>query len=172
VGIAVTILIALVAGGVWALALRRLRQRRQLIPAPRAVSAALRAYTAGRWDTVISTAPACLEAIETPGDRQWRPALELALGHSLVQRDRCDEAIGHLERGLLLQAARRRQESGGDSPTPAEAKMRHMLGYALATTGQVDAARREYNRVLSTHGIDPAIRSKVEAALTALDKAQ
>jgi Flp pilus assembly protein TadD len=50
--------------------------------------------------------------------------------------------------------------------------MRHMLGYALATTGQVDAARREYNRVLSTHGIDPAIRSKVEAALTALDKAQ
>lgn len=168
-GIAVTILIALVAGGVWALALRRLRQRRQLIPAPRAVSAALRAYTAGRWDTVISTAPACLEAIETPGDRQWRPALELALGHSLVQRDRCDEAIGHLERGLLLQAARRRQESGGDSPTPAEAKMRHMLGYALATTGQRDAARREYRRVLGTPGIDPAIREKVDAALKALD---
>jgi Flp pilus assembly protein TadD len=87
----------------------------------------------------------------------------------LVQRDRCEEAISHLERGLLLQAARRRQESGSDAPTPAEAKMRHMLGYALATTGQSDAARREYQRVLSTQGIDPVLRDNVEAALTSLD---
>jgi Flp pilus assembly protein TadD len=50
--------------------------------------------------------------------------------------------------------------------------MRHMLGYALATTGQVDAARREYQRVLSTRGIDPAIRDNVEAALASLDTAQ
>ena len=47
--------------------------------------------------------------------------------------------------------------------------MRHMLGYALATTGQRDAARREYRRVLGTPGIDPAIREKVDAALKALD---
>lgn len=164
-----TIVIALAAGGVWALALRRLRRRRQLIPAPRAVSAALRAYTAGRWDAVISAAPACLDQEETPGDTQWRPALELALGHALVQRDRCSEAIGHLERGLLLQAARRRREGGGDAPTAAEAKLRHMLGYALASTGQPDAARREYGRVLSTPGIDPAIGARVEAALAKLD---
>ena len=166
-----TIVIALAAGGVWALALRRLRRRRQLIPAPRAVSAALRAYTAGRWDAVISAAPACLDQEETPGDAQWRPALELALGHALVQRDRCCEAIGHLERGLLLQAVRRRREGGGDAPTAAEAKLRHMLGYALASTGQPDAARREYGRVLSTPGIDPAIGARVEAALAKLDGA-
>lgn len=166
---AVTIMIALAAGGVWALALRRLRRRHQLIPAPRAVSAALRSYTAGRWDAVISAAPACLEADGTTDDAQWRPALELALGHSLVQRDRCAEAIGHLERGLLLRAARKRREGGGDAPTAAEAKLRHMLGYALATTGQPDAARREYGRVLSTPGIDPVIRTRVEAALAQLD---
>ena len=166
-----TIVIALAAGGVWALALRQLRRRRQLIPAPRAVSAALRAYTRGRWDAVISAAPACLVADGTPGDAQWRPALELALGHALVQRDRCAEAISHLERGLLLQAARRRQEGGGDAPTASEAKLRHMLGYALATTGQPDAARREYGRVLSTPGIDPVIREQVEAALAKLDPA-
>lgn len=168
-GIALTILIALAAGGIWALALRGLRQRRRLIPAPRAVSAALRAYTAGRWDVVIRTAPACLEGVETPGDAQWRPALELALGHALVQRDRCQEAIGHLERGLLLQAARRRAEGGGDEPTAAEAKMRHMLGYALASTGQRSAARREYDRVLRTDGIEPSVRARVEAARRNLD---
>jgi len=47
--------------------------------------------------------------------------------------------------------------------------MRHMLGYALATTGQPEAARREYNRVLGMSGIDPDIRGRVEAALGRLD---
>ncbi len=165
----VSILIAVLAGAVWARALHRLRRRRQLIPAPRQVSRALRAYTAGRWDAVISLAPACLNDDETPDDAEWRPALELALGHSLVQRDRFEESIGHLERGLLLQSAHRRDVGGDGSPTAAEAKMRHMLGYSLAVTGRSAAAEREYRRVLATPGLDPVIRAGVVTSIAALD---
>ena len=101
-GIAVTILIALVAGAVWAVALRGLRQRRQVLPAPRPVSRVLKAYTAGRWDAVISSGPACLE-LHSPDETRWRPAVELALGHALTQRDRWVEAIDHLERAVVTQ---------------------------------------------------------------------
>ena len=60
---------------------------------------------------------------------------------------------------------------GGDgSPTAAEAKMRHMLGYAYATTDQPSAAIREYRRVLATPGLDPAISTRVTAAIAALDQ--
>jgi hypothetical protein len=169
VTILASILIAVLAGGVWALALRGLRQRRQLIDAPKQVTRTLRAYTAGRWDAVIAGAPDCLAISGGVDDGQWRPAMELAFGHSLVQRDRCAEAIAHLERGLLLQSARRRDLGGDGSPTAAEAKMRHMLGYALATTGQPAAAVREYRRVLATPGLDPAIAARVTAAITAID---
>jgi hypothetical protein len=164
-----SIVIAVLAGGVWALALRRLRQRRQLIDAPKQVTRTLRAYTAGRWDAVIAGAPDCLSSSGDGDDGQWRPAVELAFGHSLVQRDRCAEAIAHLERGLLLQSARRLDGGGDGSPTAAEAKMRHMLGYALATTGQSAAAVREYRRVLATPGLDPAIATRVSAAIIAID---
>ena len=164
-----SILIAVLAGAVWALSLRRLRQRRQLIAAPKPVTRALRAYTAGRWDAVIAAAPDLLAASGTPGDTRWRPALELALGHALVQRDRCAEAIAHLERGLLLQSAARRELGGDGAPTAAEAKMRHMLGYALGATDQPAAAMREYRRVLATPGLDADIRTKVTSAISALD---
>ncbi|CAB4323143.1 MAG: hypothetical protein F2520_04430 [Actinobacteria bacterium] len=166
----ISILIAVLAGGVWALSLRRLRQRRQLIAAPKQVSRTLRAYTGGRWDAVIARAPGCLTLSGGADDGEWRPAVELAFGHSLVQRDRCAEAIAHLERGLLLQSARRQAHGGDGSPTAAEAKMRHMLGYAYAATYQASAAIREYRRVLATPGLDPAIGTRVTAAIAALDQ--
>ena len=168
-----SVLVALLAGAVWALALRRLRARRELIDAPKGASSALRAYTRGRWDTVIDRAPAALATPERlPADdheaEPWRAALELALGHSLVQRDRYAEAIPHLERGLLLQAARRRSDGAGDAPTASEAKLRHRLGFSLASTGEPDAARREYARVLATPHLDPAIAARVVTALEKL----
>lgn len=165
----VSVLIAVLAGGLWAVALRGLRRRRTLIAAPRPVTRTLRAYTAGRWDAVISGAPDCLARSGDPDDDQWRPAVELALGHALVQRDRCAEAIAHLERGLLLQSARRRDLGEDGAPTAAEAKMRHMLGYALASTDQPAAAIREYRRVLATPRLDPAIADRVALALAALE---
>jgi tetratricopeptide (TPR) repeat protein len=168
VGIAVTILIALVAGAVWAVALRGLRQRRQVLPAPRPVSRVLKAYTAGRWDAVISNGPACLE-LHSPDEPRWRPAVELALGHALTQRDRWVEAIDHLESGLALQAASRVGTAAASSPDPAEAKMRHMLGFALASTGQFTEARRQYERALVIAGNDDEVIRRVESSLKALD---
>jgi tetratricopeptide (TPR) repeat protein len=168
VGIAVTILIALMAGTVWAIALRGLRQRRQVIAAPRPVTRVLRAYTAGRWDAVISNGPACLE-LHGPDEAQWRPAVELALGHALAQRDRWAEAIDHLGAGLALQGANRVGTGVAASPDLAEAKMRHMLGYALARSGKPTEARREYERALLIVGADREVRRRVEASLMALD---
>lgn len=167
-GIAITILIAIAAGGLWALALRGLRRRRSVIPAPREVHRVLRAYTAGRWDTVIEDAPGCLD-LRSSDDAQWRAALELAVGHALVQRDRNAEAVGHLEIGLARQAAL--HSTGGTPPAPtAEAKMRHMLGYALAATGRPADARREYDRALAIAGIDDEVRRRLTAAVAALDE--
>lgn len=165
----VPVVIAVLAGGLWAVALRGLRRRRTLITAPRPVTRTLRAYTAGRWDAVISGAPGCLARSGDADDEQWRPAVELAFGHSLVQRDRCTEAIAHLERGLLLQSARRRDLGEDAAPTAADAKMRHMLGYALACSDQPAAAIREYRRVLATPRLDPGIAERVSAALAALE---
>ncbi len=167
-GLAVTILIALVAGGLWALVLRRLRRGRRVIGAPGDVSKVLRAYTAGRWDTVIADAPGCLDR-HTSDDAPWRAALELALGHALVQRDRSAEAVGHLEIGLARQAAHSSAEGTGSASS--EAKMRHMLGYALTTTGRIDEAREQYERALALPGIDQAVRGRVTAALAELDTA-
>jgi hypothetical protein len=167
VGLTITIVIALAAGGVWALALWRLRQRRAPIAAPKDAARVLRAYTAGRWDVVITEAPGCLDRPGTE-DAPWRAALELALGHALVQRDRCAEAVGHLEIGLARQGALDAAAGSGRS-TAAEAKMRHMLGYALASTGRPADARREYDRALATPGIDEDIRHRVTASLLALD---
>lgn len=168
-GIAVTVLIALAAGAAWALALRGLRRRRQLIEAPRDVTRVLRAYAAGRWDAVIAGAPACLERDEDPGDGRWRSALELALGHALVQRDRCSEAIVHLRSGLRSPITPSGSEAGGAAAPRGEAEMRHMLGYALAVTGRAEDARREYRAVLSMPGLDPGVRRAVDAALSALE---
>ena len=53
-------------------------------------------------------------------------------------------------------------------PDPAEAKLRHVLGWAYAQTGRTAQARREYRRVLETPGLDPAIKVRVEASLAAL----
>lgn len=166
-GLLATVLIALVAGGVWAVTLRRLRRRRRLIAAPAPATRALRAYTAGRWDRVISLAPAALalpaitDGAEGDHDRAWRRAVELALGHALVQRDRPEEAIDHLQRGLAGPA--------GPGNIGAEARMRHMLAYALAATDRTAEARAEYHRILEEPSLDPDIRSRVTAALEALE---
>ena len=79
--------------------------------------------------------PRCWRAPRS-GDEHWRPALELALGHSLAELDRFDEAVPHLERGLLLQAALRHASGEGDRPVAGEAQLRHVLGYAYARTGR------------------------------------
>ena len=126
-------------------------------------------YRKGRWAEVVATAPALLARPSDGGDKAWRPALELALGHGLVETDQPDQAIPHLERGLLLQSAVRRAQGGGDAPDPAEAKLRHVLGWAYAQTGRTAQARREYRRVLDTPGLDPTIRVRVEASLAGLD---
>ena len=165
-GLAVTILIALGAGALWALTLRRLRQRRATIAAPKDVSKVLRAYTSGQWDRVIADAPGCLDR-SLSDDAPWRAALELALGHALVQRDRCAEAIGHLEIGLARQSALH-AGAGANADTPAEAKMRHMLGYALAMTDRPVDARRAYERALATPGIDDDVRRRITRSMDAL----
>lgn len=168
-----SVLIAVGAGTLWAMALRRSRSRRRVIDAPPTATAALRAYTKGRWDRVIAVAPQALAAPDDVDDdsassSDWRPAVELAFGHSLVQRDRFAEAIPHLERGLLLQAARRRRDGLGDAPTASEAKLRHLLGFSHAATGDPIAAAREYRRVLATPQLDPSIASRVRSALDQL----
>ena len=146
------------------MALRRLRDRRRLISAPAAATRALRAYTAGRWDRVITLAPAALALPIGDGDDPWRGAVELALGHALVRRDRPAEAVEHLERGL----ARSTGPVGADA-IGSEARMRHMLGYALSRTGAIEEARAEYRRVLELPGLDPQVRMRVEAADHALE---
>ena len=123
----------------------------------------------GAGTQVATDAPGLLARPSDGGDKTWRPALELALGHSLVEIDRPEDAIAHLERGLLLQSALRRAQGGSDVPESADAKFRHLLGWAYAQTGRTAQARREYRRVLDIPGLDPAIRVRVEASLDALD---
>lgn len=133
----------------------------------RDVEAVLRSYRRGRWAAVADAAPPLLERT-AEGDEHWRPAVELALGHSLAELDRFDEAVPHLERGLLLQAALRHASGEGDQPVAGEARLRHVLGYAYARTGRTGAARREYRRVLDTPGLEPGVRAGVERSLEAL----
>ena len=119
-------------------------------------------------EEVADAAPAILARPSDGGDTGWRPALELALGQSLVETDQTAEAVPHLERGLLLQSAVRRAPGGSTVPESADAKFRHLLGWAYADTGRTAQARREYRRVLDTPGLDPDVRSRVEASLDAL----
>lgn len=166
-----TVLLAVLAaaalGALTAYLLRRAPARRRLRGAPREVEAVLGSYRRGRWAAVADDAPPML-ARPGAGDERWRPALELALGHSLAELDRFEEAIPHLERGLLLQAALRHAAGEGDRPVPGEAKLRHVLGYAYARAGRTGAARREYRRVLDTPGLDPDVRAGVERSLDGL----
>ncbi len=166
--IVLVVLIAVAIGGLWVLLLRRGAARRTLIGAPRDVTSVLEAYRKARWSQVATDAPALLSRPSDGGDKAWRPALELALGHALIETDRPDEAIAHLERGLLLQSALRRAPGGSPVPESADAKFRHLLGWAYAQTGRTAQARREYQRVLEIPALDPAIRGKVEASLDAL----
>ena len=124
----------------------------------------LEAYRKGRWEQVATDAPGLLARPSDGGDKTWRPALELALGHALIETDRPDEAIAHLERGLLLQSALRRAQGGSDVPESADAKFRHLLGW-LRQTGRTEA-RREYRRVLDAPGstADPAGRGEPRRA--------
>lgn len=165
----VSILVALALGVLWVVVLRRSgRGRRRLAGAPKDVDRVLETYRKGRWADVTQAAPPLLARPSDGGDEQWRPALELALGQSLVELDRPEEAIPHLERGLLLQSAVRRATGAGHEPLAGEAKLRHVLGWAYASTGRTAQARREYRRVLDTPGLDPDIRVRVEASLDAL----
>ncbi|HEY6534154.1 MAG TPA: tetratricopeptide repeat protein [Acidimicrobiales bacterium] len=168
--IVLSVVVAVAIGVVWVLVLRRAGRRRTISGAPKDVRALLSAYQRAQWAVVADGAPEVLARPSDGADQSWRPALELALGQSLVELDRCDEAIGHLERGLLLQAAVRRSRTGGDTPDPGEAKLRHLLGWAYADTGRTAQARKEYRRILDVAGLDPAIRTKVEASLEALDR--
>ena len=167
--IVVGLVVALALGVLWAVLVRRAARRRTLPGAPKDVARVLEDYRKGRWAEVVAAAPALLARPSDGGDKAWRPALELALGHALVETDQPDPAIPHLERGLLLQSAVRRAQGGGDAPDAAEAKLRHVLGWAYAQTGRTAQARREYRRVLETPGLDPAIRVRVEASLAGLD---
>ena len=168
--IVLTVALALALGVVWVLVLRRTSRRRSIAGAPKDVNRVLSAYRRSAWDDVVAGAPALLARPGDGADGSWRPALELALGHSLVELDRPAEAIPHLERGLLLQAALRRAEGGGEGPQAGEAKLRHLLGWASASTGRTAQARKEYRRILDVTGLDPAIRTKVEASLRGLDE--
>lgn len=159
------VLIAVGIGSLWAVLVRRSGGRRILIGAPKDVGRVLDAYRKAHWAQVVADAPAPLSRPSDGGDKAWRPALELALGHSLIETDRPGEAIAHLERGLLLQSALRRAPGGSDVPESADAKFRHLLGWAYAQTGRTAQARREYQRVLEIPGLDPTVRAKVEASL-------
>jgi hypothetical protein len=168
VDVLVGLIVALVVGVVWVVLMRRAAARRRLISAPDDVSDVLRAYRKGRWDDVVELAPTLLSRPSDGGDKTWRPALELAYGHSLVECDRPADAVAHLERGLLLHSALRRTPAGSDVPESADATFRHLLGWAYAATGRSAQARREYRRVLDVEGLDPTIRRRVEASLEAL----
>ena len=163
------VVVALLVGAVWVVLMRRAASRRRLIGAPKDVTAVLDAYRKGRWQQVSADAPGLLARPSDGGDKTWRPALELALGHALIETDRPDEAIAHLERGLLLQSALRRAQGGSEVPESADAKFRHLLGWAYAQTGRTAQARREYRRVLDIPDLDMPIRLRVEASLAALD---
>lgn len=166
--IVVSLAVALALGVVWVLVLRHSSSSRTVAGAPKDVSRLLSSYRRSAWADVASGAPAILARPGDGGDETWRPALELALGHALVELDRPDEAIPHLERGLLLQAAVRRAQGGGEGPEAGEAKLRHVLGWAYASTGRTAQARKEYRRVLELPSLDPEVRAKVQTALDAL----
>ncbi len=166
-----TVAVAVALGVGWALLLRRTARRRTIPGAPKDASAVLDAYRRGRWAAVVDGAGPVLARPSDDGDHAWRPAVELALGHALVETGRPTDAIAHLERGLLLQSALRRARSGTDTPDAGEAKLRHVLGWAYASTGRTAQARREYRRVLDQPDLDAEIRGRVEASLDALDQA-
>jgi hypothetical protein len=169
VDIVLGVVVALLVAVVWVVLVRRAAARRHIIGAPKDVTAVLQAYRKGRWAEVAEEAPALLARPSDGGDKTWRPALELALGHALVETDQPDAAVAHLERGLLLQSALRRAQGGSDVPESADAKFRHLLGWAYARTGRTAQARREYRRVLEVPDLDTPIRLRVEASLAALD---
>ena len=164
-----SILAALGLGVFWVLMLRKGSGRTRIIQGPKGVRATLDAYSKGKWETVAANGPALLGAQSDGDEGQWRPALELALGQSLLELGRHEEAIPHLERGLLLQSAWRRAHGRSDSPDPGEAKLRHLLGYAYFVTDRPAQARREYRRVLDMHPLDPEVRVRVEASLSKLE---
>lgn len=168
-GIVLTIVAALVLGGLWVVLLRRRPRRSGVAGAPKDVDKVLDEYRKGRWSQVALDAPGVLARPSDGGDKAWRPRLELALGHSLVELDDFEQAIPHLERGLLLQSAVRRSQTGSDVPETADATFRHLLGWSYAQTGRTAQARREYRRVLETPGLTEAVRARVEAGLAALD---
>ncbi len=164
-----SILAALGLGVFWVLVLRKGSVRTRIIQGPKGVRAALDAYSKGKWDTVVAAAPGLLGAQSDGDEGQWRPALELALGQSLLELGQAEEAIPHLERGLLLQSAWRRAHGRSDTPDPGEAKLRHLLGYAYFATNRPALARREYHRVLDMDPLDPQVRARVEASLSKLE---
>jgi tetratricopeptide (TPR) repeat protein len=169
VDVVLGLLVAAVIGVLWVVLLRRTAARRRLIGAPKDVTSVLDAYRKGRWQQVADQAPPLLARPSDGGDKTWRPALELALGHALVETDRPDEAVAHLERGLLLHSALRRTQGGTDVSESADAKFRHLLGWAYAESGRTAQARREYRRVLEIPDLEMPIRLRVEASLSALD---
>jgi tetratricopeptide (TPR) repeat protein len=168
VDILVSVLVAVALGVLWVAVLRRSGRSRSLRGVPKDIRRVLDAYRSSRWAEVAECAPPLLARPDDDGDQQWRPALELALGQSLVELDQPAEAIPHLERGLLLQSAVRRAQGAGEDPQASEAKLRHILGWAYASIGRTAQARREYQRVLQIQGLDPEIRGKVQASLDAL----
>ena len=163
-GVIGAVIVAAGLGVLWVAVARAATARRRLLDGPAPVRAALGAYRKGRWSTVIDIAPAVLSDSTGPGEDVWRPALELALGHSLVQMDRPSEAIAHLERGLLLEAARRRA-SGAPTPSPSEHRFRHLLAWSYGADGRSSAARREYRRLLEADDLEPSIRAAARRAL-------
>jgi len=165
VEIVLVVVIAVAVGALWVVLLRRSAARRTLIGAPKDVGQVLHAYRKAHWAEVAAAAPTLLSRPSDGGDKAWRPALELALGHALIETDRPEDAIAHLERGLLLQSALRRAPGGSPVPESADAKFRHLLGWAYAQTGRTAQARREYQRVLEIPDLDQAVRGKVETSL-------
>jgi hypothetical protein len=164
-----SILAALGLGVFWVLVLRKGSVRTRIIQGPKGVRATLDAYSKGKWEVVAADGPALLAGNTDDDEGQWRPALELAIGQSLLELGRAEEAIPHLERGLLLQSAWRRAHGRSDTPDPGEAKLRHLLGYAYYSIDRPAQARREYRRVLEMTPLDPAVRVRVEASLSQLD---
>ena len=166
--VALSVAVAVALGVVWVLVLRRSPRRRRIPGAPREVDRVLEAYRRRDWEEVVDRAPEVLARPGDGGDASWRPAVELALGQSLAELDRPGDAVPHLERGLLLQAALRRSAGGTEAARPDEAKLRHLLGWSYAATGRTAQARREYRRALDTPGLDPDIRARVEQSIDEL----
>lgn len=175
--IALTIIVAVLAGAAWVLVLSRTgRRRSKPRPAPEKgahsgppdTEAVLSAYRRKDYEAVVALAPAAIQALDagTPEGATWRRRLELISGHSHFELDHFTDAVALLESGLGT-------EGGDDDETAPEqtarARFMHCLGFAHHRIGNTGRAREIYDELLADQDLDPAIRTLVEQNLDGLD---